>query len=359
MTYLKRNLLYIASLILFLSVSTNVVYAAWTSSTQIILLPVINAQNDGSPFMSPPFPRILTVGANALDKYITLYKPAVTQTCQTITSAKVLLEAYRINTNNPIQGRVYFGMLDPQSIATPISGAYVQQPLGMVDDHYDVLGVKDLILIEFKPTINRSSNNTVVYLGIEDNNASADIPTLYKIHDVSFDIDSSSCSGSGSGSSGGNGGGGPGGSGGSGSSGSSGSSSGSGLVITPPIEKVKEETIDKKCPIFTQHMKLGDRDGFVGQSKQEVGVSSVISEVALLQKTLKNQGYYSGTINGIFDVKTKSAVKTWQEKFFNDVLKPWGLKGPTGWVYQSTERWLNIQAGCHDSVVLDNGVVLD
>ena len=113
------------------------------------------------------------------------------------------------------------------------------------------------------------------------------------------------------------------------------------------------------CPYFTQHMRVGDRDGSRGASAQEAGVSSTISEVAKLQRELTVQGFYSGPITGYYGTLTKAAVERWQVAHRAEVLTPWGLTGPTGWFYQSSERWMNELKGCDDSVVLDNGVQLN
>ncbi len=113
------------------------------------------------------------------------------------------------------------------------------------------------------------------------------------------------------------------------------------------------------CPAFTQYMRFGDRDGAQALSRQNVGVSSTISQVAKLQKELKAQGLYNGPVTGFFGVQTRAAVNAWQVKHASEVLTPWGLQGPTGWFYQSSERWMNELKGCSDSVRLDNGVQLN
>ena len=105
-------------------------------------------------------------------------------------------------------------------------------------------------------------------------------------------------------------------------------------------------------------MEKGDIDGKSGQSKQESGVSPIIDEVNLLQKTLNQLGFNAGVVDGIFGSITHSAVVAFQEKHFDEVLAPWGLARGTGKFYQSTERWMNEVLGCEDSVVLDNGKVL-
>jgi Tol biopolymer transport system component len=116
----------------------------------------------------------------------------------------------------------------------------------------------------------------------------------------------------------------------------------------------------RSCPIFTQRMRKGDRDGSLAQSKQAKGISTTITEVRLLQRTLKEQGFFTGTPNGVFGPQTEKAVRAWQQTHREFVLDPWGyLKGPTGWFYQSSERWMNELLGCEDTVTLDTGTRLD
>ena len=106
-------------------------------------------------------------------------------------------------------------------------------------------------------------------------------------------------------------------------------------------------------------MKVGDRDGAQALSRQGVGVSTTISEVARLQSELTQQGFYNGPVTGFFGSQTKAAVDAWQIAHKEEVLDPWGLQGPTGWFYQSSERWMNELNGCNDSVTLDIGVELN
>lgn len=50
-----------------------------------------------------------------------------------------------------------------------------------------------------------------------------------------------------------------------------------------------------------------------------------------------NQYMLSGlTVDGIFGFKTEDAVKAFQAKYADDILKPWGINAPTGLFYLST-----------------------
>jgi len=65
-------------------------------------------------------------------------------------------------------------------------------------------------------------------------------------------------------------------------------------------------------------------------------------EVIKLQSFLKNiEGFSALEVNGIFDQATYNAVKIFQTRYFADVLTPWGLQGPTGYVYITTKKKVN------------------
>jgi uncharacterized repeat protein (TIGR01451 family) len=127
------------------------------------------------------------------------------------------------------------------------------------------------------------------------------------------------------------------------------------------IENQVSEILDTDaiCPIFTQRMKKGDRDGQKGLSSQESGVSPKINEIKKLQTALTHLGYTPGFIDGVYGLKTMRAVSAWQIEHRAQVLDPWNLSGPTGWFYQSSERWMNTILGCPESVTLDIGKKLD
>ena len=113
------------------------------------------------------------------------------------------------------------------------------------------------------------------------------------------------------------------------------------------------------CPVFTQYMQLGDKDGQISVTKGDAGEGQVIKEVALLQKILDALGFDAGKPDGIYGQKTAKAVGLWQASNYEQVLMPWDLPIPTHWFYQSSKRWMNETLGCRDEVLLDNGVFLE
>lgn len=64
-------------------------------------------------------------------------------------------------------------------------------------------------------------------------------------------------------------------------------------------------------------------------------------DVAYLQLCLTYEGLYLEDITGYFDSKTKDAIIDFQEKYFDDILEPWGFTKGTGLVYRTTREKLN------------------
>ena len=72
--------------------------------------------------------------------------------------------------------------------------------------------------------------------------------------------------------------------------------------------ELKEETrLDlNTCPVFTKYYKSGERGG----------------EIPQIQTFLTEQGFKPGKIDGIMGPKTISAIKAFQAKYADDILKP-------------------------------------
>jgi len=76
--------------------------------------------------------------------------------------------------------------------------------------------------------------------------------------------------------------------------------------------------------------------------RQSFGSKNDPSEVKKLQQFLDNQMNAGLPVNGIFGSQTDQAVRNFQQKYAADVLTPWGLSAPTGFVYLTTQRWVNL-----------------
>lgn len=65
-------------------------------------------------------------------------------------------------------------------------------------------------------------------------------------------------------------------------------------------------------------------------------------EVLKLQYFLMNlEGHSNLQATGVFDDATYAAVSEFQNKYFDDILKPWGHTAPTGFVYILTKKKVN------------------
>ncbi len=85
--------------------------------------------------------------------------------------------------------------------------------------------------------------------------------------------------------------------------------------------------LEKTLPIFKSRLEKGSRG----------------EEVRSLQKCLSKfpDLYPSQKITGYFGNETKAAVIHFQEKYYQDILKPWGFKKGTGLVSKTTRQKLN------------------
>jgi len=81
--------------------------------------------------------------------------------------------------------------------------------------------------------------------------------------------------------------------------------------------------------------------------KDTLKLGSQGEEVIKLQECLANEElvgpgiYPSGKVTGYFGEETKQAVINYQEKYYQDILKPWGFESGTGIVARTTREKLN------------------
>ncbi len=113
----------------------------------------------------------------------------------------------------------------------------------------------------------------------------------------------------------------------------SGSTIGGGISSGSPISSITSgsvisatstaTTTEPNCAdMFKTYMKKGKKND--------------INEVKKLQKLLNIK------TTGFFGDLTEKAVKTFQEKYTDSVLKPWGLTKSTGYFYKTTQRQANL-----------------
>ncbi|MFH2232009.1 MAG: DUF2341 domain-containing protein [Patescibacteria group bacterium] len=92
----------------------------------------------------------------------------------------------------------------------------------------------------------------------------------------------------------------------------------------------KDAMPENLCPYFTKYLNYGDKD----------------REVFKVQQFLMEQELFFNEINGIFDYFTLNAVREFQVKYFNEILKPWGLTKSTGSWYITTIKKANELMEC-------------
>ncbi len=106
---------------------------------------------------------------------------------------------------------------------------------------------------------------------------------------------------------------------------------------------IKTSLDPKQCPHFTKYYKQGESGG----------------EIAKIQTFLKDQGLYYGPIDGYYSEDLDRAVRAFQARYADEILKPWNLSAPTGYWYKTTRKKANYLAGCAEgAVVLDDGTVV-
>ncbi|MBI4088103.1 hypothetical protein HY418_01840 [Candidatus Kaiserbacteria bacterium] len=64
-------------------------------------------------------------------------------------------------------------------------------------------------------------------------------------------------------------------------------------------------------------------------------------QVRRLQLVLRDFEHASVEVNGIYDMATLAAVNAFQQKYAAEILTPWGITQPTGYVYLTTRKKVN------------------
>lgn len=109
--------------------------------------------------------------------------------------------------------------------------------------------------------------------------------------------------------------------------------------VTPVATPVVTTTPALVCPYFTKYVKYrsGDNDP---------------DEVRKIQDFLVARGYLTGNYTyGTYDLNSFNAVKSFQGSFWNEVINPWNLEGPTGWWYKTSRFKANAIVGCPEKEV--------
>jgi Domain of unknown function (DUF5011)/HYR domain/Putative peptidoglycan binding domain len=73
-----------------------------------------------------------------------------------------------------------------------------------------------------------------------------------------------------------------------------------------------------------------------------LGKRNNVEDVRRLQEFLNLRVGANLPITGFFGTKTRDAVKKFQNQYAIQILRPWGIVDPTGYVYKTTLRWINM-----------------
>ena len=107
---------------------------------------------------------------------------------------------------------------------------------------------------------------------------------------------------------------------------------GGGYVEEPEISEEIQEILDEnpveECSQYVTH--------YIKQ-----GQENDLAQVARLQMFLNDFEGEALSVNGLYDDPTYQAVHRFQDKYFDDILGPWGAPFTTGFVYYTTQKKIN------------------
>ena len=94
------------------------------------------------------------------------------------------------------------------------------------------------------------------------------------------------------------------------------------------VETESVEPLEEQCSAFiTSYLSPGGENSSV--------------QVRRLQYFLRDFQYANVVPNGIYDAATIEAVKAFQDTYADEILMPWGMSGPSGVVYYTTQQKIN------------------
>jgi hypothetical protein len=82
----------------------------------------------------------------------------------------------------------------------------------------------------------------------------------------------------------------------------------------------------------------------LGTFMRRSNIQNSSDDVKKLQEFLNSKENANLSLSGEFDAATDAAVRAFQASHAEQILKPWGLSEPTGFVYLTTQRWINLMS---------------
>ena len=120
----------------------------------------------------------------------------------------------------------------------------------------------------------------------------------------------------------------------------------SGIVAVATAAKINGMmcAVKTSCPYFTSYEKNGDPDSLEIVKIQDF-LNVLSSPITDYPNT--NTNINSGLkLSKTFSTNTDSAIRRFQSRYYQFVLKPWGLTSPTGNWYKTTQQAANKLMEC-------------
>ena len=105
--------------------------------------------------------------------------------------------------------------------------------------------------------------------------------------------------------------------------------------VPSPTGQVLGVTTECTAPYLTEYLKMGwnNNPDQVKKLQEYLNLELVSDGVSL-------------PVTGVFGSQTFAAVKLLQAKYIDSILGPWGIHDPTGFVYITTQWFINTHMGC-------------
>ena len=105
-------------------------------------------------------------------------------------------------------------------------------------------------------------------------------------------------------------------------------------------ELVREMEEEGKLPVIETEEEVKEYDVYLGDYIR-YGEDNDPQEVEKLQTFLNEYEEENIPVTGFYGEITLEAVKRFQAKYADEILAPWGIDEPTGYVYKTTQRLIN------------------
>ncbi len=109
---------------------------------------------------------------------------------------------------------------------------------------------------------------------------------------------------------------------------------------TDTIENTQTRTVQTTETQTVTREKVVRCDAYLSTYLRE-GYNNSSQDMRRLEEFLNEYENEDLVVNGVFDSSDVMAVERFQEKYRSEVLAPWGLSSPTGYVYQTTRDHIN------------------